>query len=428
MRKNKAAAGKLFFKLIIILLSASAIWLIHSVASKKYPKNTSESNNAAKLDDAINRAKDFYINEYLLRSLKGAERGKTSVLFYADGKTGEAAADYAPAQGEKIEVFNKPIEYQLYIVVHFLMYFKDWGYEINDPIVERAKKWLVSTFDPEEGRWAWSKQGCLHSKAIIALVRLGEKAKAEKAMEWALKSDLRSGYEFSEPQTDSVIHSVSSNVLTNFQTKNAADGTANFFSSREGTAKFLYAMAALGMADTTDFKSMAKKLEQSYTESITLNDFIEDFGKIVAVSWVIYAYEDYRLPEDGLYIKAKEFVIALAKKDLSEKILTNYSRGKILMALSLMRDEKIYALRDEILKIVLDRQFPDGHWEPNGSKTNKQPSDWDESQMYDNGFLLNYKGGRGSTTKTMLESLIVFRNNALNSSTGAFTPIEVEPP
>lgn len=385
MRENKAAAGKLFFKLIIALLLSAAIWLVYSGALKNYSKNTLELSSAKNLDNAINRAKDFYINEYLVRSLVGVERGKIAVLFSSDGKTSEAAADYAPAQREKLKIFNKPIEYQLYIVVHFLMYFKDWGYSIDDPLVKRARNWLISTFDAEEGRWMWSKQGCLHSKAIIALIRLGEKTKAEKAMEWALKSDLRSGDEFSEPQTDSVIHSVSHYALTPLQEKNTSD-KIDFFSSREGTAKFLYAMAALGMADTADFKNTVKKLGQSYTENVVLSDFIEHFGEIVAISWIIYAYEDHRLPEDDLYTKAKDFVVALAEKDLPEKMLTNYSRGKILMALSLMRDEKIYSLREKILKTVLDQQSPDGHWEPNGSKTNNHPENWDESMVYDNGF------------------------------------------
>ena len=366
-----------------------------------------------KLNNAINRAKEFYVNEYLLKSLSTVEQGKVFILFSEDGKTREVDADYIPIQREKVEVFDKYVEYQLYIVIHFLMYFQDWGYNINDPLVERAKEWLITTFDARKGRWVWSEQGCLHSKAIIALVRLGEKENAKKAMDWALKSNLKVGDGFAELQSDAVIHSVSKHALTHFQAKDIIQNKSDHSKlSMEGTAKFLYAMAALDMVDTADFQKAKNQLEQSYSENIALDSFVENFGEVTAVSWIVHAYEDHQLTKDNLYDKAKAFVIALAEKDLSENFLMNYSRGKIFTALSLMRDEKVYSLRKNILKIILDRQFPDGSWEPNGSVANKQPQDWDESRVYADGFLLNYKGGRGSTTKTILEALVIFKKSS----------------
>lgn len=376
------------------------------------PKNIQENGGA--LNNAISRAKDFYTTEYLSRSLSAVEKGKVAVFFSNDGKTSEVAVDHVPTKGEKVKIFNKYVEYQLYTVIHFLMYFQDWGYSASDPLVERGKQWLVSTFDAQEGRWVWSEQGCSHAKAIIALVRLGEKEKAKKAMEWALKSDLRIENGFTELQTDAVIHSFSKKVFTPLQTKNTTEKIEKNRLNREETAKFLYAMAALDMTDTADFQKVKNALEQSYSKNIPLDYFVRTFSETVAVSWIVYAYEEYHIPKDGLYDKARAFVIALAEKDLSDKTLINYSRGKILMALSLMRDEKAQSLKEGILKTILDTQFPDGHWEPNGSKTNGQPDDSDESKVYNNGFLLNYKGGRGSTTKTILEALVVFRNNALN--------------
>lgn len=417
---KRATLALVFLVLIGALLAYLGATMYYSARINELDELLNKSRAASapmiKLNNAISRAKEFYVNEYLLRSLSAVERGKVSVLFSKDGKTSEVSADYIPTQEEKVEVFNKYVEYQLYIVVHFLMYFQDWGYSINDPLVERAKEWLISTIN-EEGRWVWSEQGCLHSKAIIALIGLGEKEMAKKAMNWAFKSNLKTKNGFAEYQTDTVIHSVSKNVLTYLHVEDVVHRKYDSFKfSREGTAKFLYAMAALNMTDTAEFQNIKNQLEISLSESIPLSSFVKNFGDVTAISWVIYAYEKYNLPKDSLYNKAKVIIIALTEKDLSENILMNYSRGKMLMALSLMDDQKIYTMRENLLTIILDKQFSDGHWEQNGSIKNNQPEDWDASQLYDNGFILNYKGGQGSTTKTILEALIIFRNNALNLS------------
>ena len=420
---NKKRLLILFFSFLVLVEAL----IIYFGISKYYSVRMNEPGrifnrsqtavSSVKLNNAINRAKEFYVNEYLLKSLSTVEQGKVFILFSEDGKTSEVGADYIPVQGEKVEIFDKYVEYQLYIVIHFLMYFKDWGYSINDPLVERAKEWLITTFNAGEGRWVWSEQGCLHSKAIIALIKLGEKEKAQNAMKWVLQSKLKVGDGFAEPQSDAVIHSVTKGALTYFQARDVMqeDKINRFEFSTEGTAKFLYAMAALDTADMVEFQSVKNQLENSLSENISLSEFAEKFGDVTAVSWIIYAYEENNLPKDYLYDKAKAIIVALAEQDLSENFLTNYSRGKILMALSLIGDEKIYSLREGILNIILDHQLSNGHWEFNGSAKNNQMTDWDASQIYDNGFLLNYKGGQGSTTKTILEALITFKDNVLDN-------------
>lgn len=406
------------YKYIAVFFAIGAMALFFLFAQKN--NETTERNNdvaaipSRTLDESIDRAREFYENEYLKRSLMAVERKSVTVLFSADGTTAEVPADHVPALGERTETFDAYVEYQLYTVVHFLMYFRDWGYAETDPLVVRGKEWLISTFNEKEGGWVWSEQGCLHAKAVIALVRLGEKEKARKAMDWALHSRLWTGAGFTELQTDDVIHSVTRSALGK-HSQEAGESTNKRMFNREGTAKFLYAMAALGMSDTPEFQKAKERLERSYSENTSVDAVLKSFGEVAGVSWVIYLYEENGIAKDGLYEKAKTIVRALAKKDEEEKMLMNYERGKVLAAIALMEgevNESGYAMTQTALTL----QLPDGSWEPNGSRNNNKPDDWDASKVYDEGFLLNYKGGIGSTTKTMLEALIVFRNGIKNAS------------
>lgn len=402
------------YKHVLIVLLIGAAGLLFFIAQKnKEVARVSGSMSPAfvhMLNESIDRAKEFYEKEYLARSLAAVERGNVSVLFSADGTTSEVAAGHAPASGERVEIFDAYVEYQLYTVIHFLMYFRDWGYVDADPFVVRGKEWLVSTFNEDEGKWVWSEQGCLHAKAIIALVRLGEMEKARKAMNWALHSRVWTGAGFAELQTDDVIHSVTQIALGDHPSKKI-DRTDDSMFSREGTAKFLYAMAVLGMSDTPEFRSAKERLERSY-ENTSPDAIVKNFGEVAGVSWVIYLYEENGIPKDGLYEKAKAIVLALAKKDAEEKMLMNYERGKVLAAAALMGEEADSA-KQAMLQTALALQLPDGSWEPNGSRSNNKPNNWDASKAYDDGFLLNYKGGVGSTTKTVLEALVIVRNKQI---------------
>lgn len=404
--------------LTVFLLLVGAAGLLFFIAQKDNEKARVSADtpviSARALDESIDRAKQFYEKEYLDRSLAAVERGNVTVLFSADGATSEVSAGRTPAPGERVEVFDTYVEYQLYTVIHFLMYSRDWGYADADPLVARGKKWLVSTFDEHGGRWVWSEQGCLHAKAIIALVRLGETEKAKKAMDWALHSKLWTGAGFAELQTDDVIHSVTQSALGDHPYKTISRTDDSLF-NREGTAKFLYAMAALGMSDTPEFQKAKERLERSYSENASVDALLKSFGEVAGVSWVIYLYEENGIAKDGLYEKAKAIVLALAKKDAEEKVLMNYERGKVLAALSLMEGEMSDTQRT-IAQTALTQQAADGSWEPNGSRNNNKPDNWDESKVYDDGFLLNYKGGIGSTTKTVLEALVVVRSKRDNGT------------
>lgn len=403
--------------LTVLLLFVGAAGLLFFIAQKDNGAARTGTDGsvilAHALDESIDRAKHFYEKEYLVRSLATVERGNVPVLFSVDGATSEVSADRVPALGEKVEVFDAYVEYQLYTVIHFLMYFRDWGYEDSDLLVARGKEWLVSTLNEDEGRWVWSEQGCLHAKAVIALVRLRETERARKAMNWALHSRLWTGSGFAELQTDDVIHSVTQSALGDHSHKKIGHIDDSMF-NREGTAKFLYAMAALGMSETPEFRSAKERLERSY-ENTSPDAIVKSFGEVAGVSWVIYLYEENGIVKDGLYEKAKAIVLALAKKDVEEKILMNYERGKVLAAVALIGEEAGDA-QQTMLQATLARQLLDGSWEPNGSRSNNKPDNWDASKVYDDGFLLNYKGGVGSTTKTVLEALVVVKKKRIENS------------
>lgn len=397
---------------LLVGMAGSLFFIAHKDNENARVRENTLSSFVRTLDESIDRAKHFYEKEYLERSLAAVERGNVSVLFSADGRTSEVTKDHAPAPGERVEVFDAYVEYQLYTVIHFLMYFRDWGYASTDPLVMRGKEWLVSTFDGNEGRWVWSEQGCLHAKAVIALVRLGEEEKARKAMQWALHSRLWTGAGFAELQTDDIIHSVTQSALGDHSYTKIGRIDDTMF-NREGTAKFLYAMAALGMIDAPEFRSAKERLERSY-EDASPDAIVKNFGEVAGVSWVIYLYEENAIAKDGLYEKAKAIVRALAKKDAEEKMLMNYERGKVLAAMALMEGDASESGR-AMVQTAFALQLPDGSWESNGSQNNNKPDNWDESKVYGDGFLLNHKGGVGSTTKTVLEALVVVKKKYIEN-------------
>jgi hypothetical protein len=242
---------------------------------------------AAALDAAIRRGTEAFLHLYVEPSLKYAEGGGFLDYVQADGTTKRLGP-------------NVWVQCHLYLIVHALMYQQELGIARDDPLIQRALRFLLSTFDDARGCWPWSVEGCLHAKGMIALAHFGERERFEKAWRYALQSPMHLEREglFTMMQSGSIIQTLGP-ATRSLSGQDAWDHGAPIPDEENG-AKFVYALLASGRSvDDPDVAGLARRQSDFLARNPMAIGHMNT-RHLVGRAWLVYEYAHWRFaPDDG---------------------------------------------------------------------------------------------------------------------------------
>ena len=95
------------------------------------------------INRSIERGSRAFIDEYV----------KTSYEHVSNG----GYIEYTDAVGETKRYGPKAyIACDLYLLTHYLMYYREFGVSPQDPLLARVRNWFIQEFNASQGRWIWS--------------------------------------------------------------------------------------------------------------------------------------------------------------------------------------------------------------------------------------------------------------------------------
>ena len=302
------------------------------------------------VDAAIQRGTKAFLDLYVEPALKLAESGGWLDVVVADGSTKRLGP-------------NVYAQCPLYVVVHVAMYQQELGLPRDHPQVQRALRFLISTFDEEKGRWLWSEEGCLHAKGMTVFARFGEKERFEKAWRYALQSEMyRPEAElFTMMQSGAIVQTLGP-ATRSLSGENAWEHGSPI-PDEENTSKFLWALLASGRTvDDPDVARLARRLAQRLAnETIPLGSM--NTRHVVGRAWSVYEFAHWRFPP------ADGYRIALGQLRAAGR--GEWRLNLMLRILPAFRAEMVRALleagerHDELDAIVngfVHAQDEDGSW------------------------------------------------------------------
>ncbi len=354
------------------------------------------------LEVAIEKGRNAFVEKYVRPYQELALQG--GFLDYTD------AAGVTRRLGPEVYFQN-----QLYTLVHFLMYFRELGFEPDDPLVRELREWLLSKLDQRSGRWLWSEEGCLQPKMMVALSHFGERELIDLAYEWARSALFfrREDGLFSIMQSGFIIQTLgpSDRSLSNQLVWEHKDDQGEPVNApdEENSAKYLYALLAAGhSADSEEVVRLHTALS-TFLAHTPLAVGHWRTHHIVGRCWLVLCHQKFDLPPTDGYVMSLKALRQAGEGEWRYNLMmrTVPLFRALMVRVLLLAGERGEEL-DSIVHGLVAGQDPDGSWTlPHTYKM------WNMDRPPKVGY--KYGNFDSSNTYKILLTLLAYRDLVMNS-------------